>query len=179
MSCREILGPCLPGSTCRAPEAYAIARLERGHRRLHIQRAKHEANFHHLCLPISASLLRLQRCATMLQIFFWEPRPPFDSPTIALHTIAPRIISIWHSVDNSWSLFIYKSFVDFLSNRTGKKKGKRFFVVYFPFKKLFQAPLESNRIDVFANNRSGSPGPRSLIYLAPLLVLSRPETEPN
>lgn len=37
---------------------------------------------------------------------------------------APRIISIWHSVDNSWSLFIYKSFVDFLSNRTGKKKGK-------------------------------------------------------
>lgn len=124
MSCREILGPCLPGSTCRAPEAYAIARLERGHRRLHIQRAKHEANFHHLCLPISASLLRLQRCATMLQIFFWEPRPPFDSPTIALHTIAPRIISIWHSVDNSWSLFIYKSFVDFLSNRTGKKKGK-------------------------------------------------------
>lgn len=92
---------------------------------------------------------------------------------------APRIISIWHSVDNSWSLFIYKSFVDSLSNRTGKKKGKRFFVVYFPFKKLFQAPLDSNRIDVFANNRSGSPGPRSLIYLAPLLVLSRPETEPN
>lgn len=37
---------------------------------------------------------------------------------------APRIISIWHSVDNSWSLFIYKSFVDSLSNRTGKKKGK-------------------------------------------------------
>lgn len=46
---------------------------------------------------------------------------------------APRIISIWHSVDNSWSLFIYKSFVDFLSNRTGKKKGKRFFVTAIIF----------------------------------------------
>lgn len=48
--------------------------------------------------------------------------------------------------------------------------------------KLFQAPLVESTLHVFANNRSGSAGPRSLIYLPPLLVAevsSRPEIEAN
>lgn len=160
---------------------------------------------------LSASLLHYTLCNNVVElwlapIFFWEPRPPFAPiPTPRLRSPYIRCVQNYkycHAPFDTrrlggsllggylWTYFVLSGansvYLWILIRREVEIAILKNYEILenFPswIEKLFQPPLVESTLHVFANNRSGSAGPRSLIYLPPLLVAevsSRPEIEAN
>lgn len=158
---------------------------------------------------LSASLLHYTLCNNVVElwlapIFFWEPRPPFAPiPTPRLRSPYIRCVQNYkycHAPFDTrrlggsllggylWTYFVLSGansvYLWILIRREVEIAILKNYEILenFPpwIKKLFQPPLVESTLHVFANNRSGSAGPRSLIYLPPLLVAEvSPEIEAN